>query len=90
MSGCGARNFVRIGSKFRPLPLLIARLLCHRQRSQTSPLRYLSKYVNLPKENNFDISLCGFKKLFIEIEQKHYTIPRSKKQGFFEISFLFF
>ena len=25
--------------KFRPLPLLIARFICHRQRSQTSPLR---------------------------------------------------
>ncbi len=24
--------------KFRPLPLLIARFICHRQRSQTSPL----------------------------------------------------
>ena len=46
MSCCGVRNFslaVRL-AKFRPLPLLIARFICHRQRSQTSPLRYLSVF----------------------------------------------
>lgn len=46
MSLCGARNFrlaVRF-AKFRPRQLLIARFICHRQRSQTSPLRYVSVY----------------------------------------------
>ena len=46
MSCCGARNFllaVRF-AKFRPLPLLFARFICHRQRSQTSPLQYLCIY----------------------------------------------
>ena len=46
MSCCGARNSrlaVRF-AEFRPLPLLIARCICRRQRSQTSPLRYRSVF----------------------------------------------
>ena len=31
-------------TRFRPLPLLIVRFICHRQRSQTSPLRYRCIY----------------------------------------------
>ena len=44
-SCCGARLCLRVQlplANRRPLPLLIARFICHWQRSQTSPLRYLS------------------------------------------------
>ncbi len=43
---CGSRNFKLACrfAKFRPRQLLIARLICQRQRSQTSPLRYLCVY----------------------------------------------
>ena len=46
MSCCGARNLLLAArfAKFRPLPLLIARFIRPRRRSQKSPLRYLSIY----------------------------------------------
>jgi len=46
MSCCGARKKLRTycAPFFRPQPLLFARFLCHRQRSQTSPLRYRCIY----------------------------------------------
>ena len=46
MSCCGYRNFYSLRlTKFRPLPLLMLRFICHKQRSATSPLRYPSVYM---------------------------------------------
>ena len=61
MSCCGARNFCSLSlTKFRPLPLLMPRLICHRQRSATSPLRYLSVYMlKLKKAQHSILNFLG-------------------------------
>ena len=69
MSCCGARNFFARLSKFRPLPLLFARFICHRQRSQTSPLRYLSVLSSW----NFDRKLSTDQSIIPYFSQKSNT-----------------
>ena len=47
MPCCGTRIFSHVPCKIRPRPLLFVRFICHRQRSQTSPLRYACIFIFL-------------------------------------------